>query len=235
MGLSDKPSLRYTTSELARDVVELLDFLGWTGLRSLFVIGVSMGGMIAQELGLLIPERLAGLCLVSTAPRLVRTVPFVDNLVQRINMFVPRDIDVQLDEISRKLFSESFLRMPDQDGGFPTNGDRIAAGELNKRMDKAGFTKKGFMLQAIAAGWHSKSKSQLSMLGDKVGRERIMIMHGTGDRMLPFVHGEMLKEELGEVKWRVWDGKGHVLMWECEKEFNGEIEKWVASCRELKT
>lgn len=50
MGLSDKPLLRYTTSEMAKDVIELLDHVGWTQSRSVHVVGISMGGMIAQEL-----------------------------------------------------------------------------------------------------------------------------------------------------------------------------------------
>ena len=50
IGRSDKPFLRYTTSEMARDVIDLLDQLEWTEQRQLHVIGVSMGGMIAQEL-----------------------------------------------------------------------------------------------------------------------------------------------------------------------------------------
>lgn len=35
---------------MAKDVVELIDHLGWTGKRELHIIGISMGGMIAQEL-----------------------------------------------------------------------------------------------------------------------------------------------------------------------------------------
>jgi pimeloyl-ACP methyl ester carboxylesterase len=50
IGESDKPFSRYTTSEMARDVLDVVDHLGWTGARELHVIGVSMGGMIAQEL-----------------------------------------------------------------------------------------------------------------------------------------------------------------------------------------
>ena len=50
MGLSDKPLLRYSTTEMAKDVLEILDHLGWTAERELHVAGVSMGGMIAQEL-----------------------------------------------------------------------------------------------------------------------------------------------------------------------------------------
>lgn len=50
MGESDKPLTRYSTTEMAKDTLELLDYLGWMARRQLNVIGVSMGGMIAQEL-----------------------------------------------------------------------------------------------------------------------------------------------------------------------------------------
>ena len=50
MGESDKPVGRYSTTQLAQDTLELLDHLKWTAKRELHVIGVSMGGMIAQEL-----------------------------------------------------------------------------------------------------------------------------------------------------------------------------------------
>lgn len=50
MGESDKPFARYTTAEMARDVIELLDSIGWTADRELHIVGNSMGGMIAQEL-----------------------------------------------------------------------------------------------------------------------------------------------------------------------------------------
>lgn len=40
----------YKTSEMAKDVVELLDHLSWNHHRSLHIVGVSMGGMITQEL-----------------------------------------------------------------------------------------------------------------------------------------------------------------------------------------
>lgn len=40
----------YKTSEMAKDTVDLLEFLGWTADRSVHLFGVSMGGMISQEL-----------------------------------------------------------------------------------------------------------------------------------------------------------------------------------------
>lgn len=50
MGESDKPRIRYSTSEMARDALEVLDHIGWTKERQVHVVGISMGGMIGQEL-----------------------------------------------------------------------------------------------------------------------------------------------------------------------------------------
>lgn len=50
IGDSDKPTTRYSTSEMAKDLVEVIDHIGWTGSRELHIIGISMGGMIAQEM-----------------------------------------------------------------------------------------------------------------------------------------------------------------------------------------
>ena len=95
------------------------------------------------------------------------------------------------------MFNPQWLEKPDVEGGFPTNGARFAALELKKRMDNEGFTRKGFMLQAIAAGWHHKSAQQLNEIANNVGRNRIQVLHGTLDAMITVPHGEVLVRELG--------------------------------------
>lgn len=47
VGLSDAPSGLYKTSEMAKDVQEVLDFVSWTEASSVHVVGVSMGGWAA--------------------------------------------------------------------------------------------------------------------------------------------------------------------------------------------
>lgn len=37
-----------STSGMAEDVICLLDYIGWTDARSIHVVGISLGGMIAQ-------------------------------------------------------------------------------------------------------------------------------------------------------------------------------------------
>ena len=47
-GNSGTPRGPYTTSAMAEDVIALLDFLGWTERRGIHIVGISLGGMIAQ-------------------------------------------------------------------------------------------------------------------------------------------------------------------------------------------
>lgn len=40
--------ITFSTNGMAEDAIVLLDYLGWTGRRDIHVVGVSLGGMIAQ-------------------------------------------------------------------------------------------------------------------------------------------------------------------------------------------
>ncbi|KAK3078923.1 hypothetical protein LTS18_006277 [Coniosporium uncinatum] len=222
---------------MAKDCVELLDHLGWDQKRSLHAIGISMGGMIAQELGLLIPERICSLNLISTAARLVRTIGFVENIRNRVMLLVPHSEDTQLANIKHNIYTERFLNAPDALGSesvvkpFPTNGDRAAATEIWKRRNPQLFTRPGFLAQAIAAGWHHKSDSQLKELADKVGAKRILVVHGEEDKMITFPHASVLLEALGGeeagVRKEFVEEMGHVVPIEMREEFGRWIEEVV--------
>ncbi|MEJ3742558.1 alpha/beta fold hydrolase [Actinomycetes bacterium KLBMP 9797] len=63
-GSSGAPSGPYSLDRLGRDVVELLDALG---LGRVHVLGLSLGGIVAQWLGIHVPERVDRLVLSNTA------------------------------------------------------------------------------------------------------------------------------------------------------------------------
>lgn len=253
MGASDKPLMRYSTSEMAKDLIELLDHLGWTKSRQLHIMGVSMGGMIAQEIGYAIPERVCSLNLLSTAAIIENTVSFVENMRTRINMFLPKSLDRSVSDAAASLFPDSWLEKEDEStvptpstpgylppkppakeyGNFETNYQRFAAQELTKRLDAGAFQKKGFMLQAIAAGWHHKSPEQLKEMADKVGRERICVLHGTEDRMITIPHGRKLVEWIKPGRSEIVEGSGHVLMLEKNEWHNGVVEEMVKKTEAL--
>lgn len=66
-GLSDAPAGDYRLDDHVADLTGLLDHLG---VARPVVAGVSVGGLIAQGFALRHPERLAGLILCDTAPRI---------------------------------------------------------------------------------------------------------------------------------------------------------------------
>lgn len=66
LGRSAKPDVAYSTADYADDAAALMDWVGWKSAR---LIGVSFGGMVAQELALRHPGKVERLVLACTSPR----------------------------------------------------------------------------------------------------------------------------------------------------------------------
>jgi pimeloyl-ACP methyl ester carboxylesterase len=65
LGRTSIPPGPYSMADYAADAAALLDHLGWANC---LVIGVSFGGMVAQELAVTWPQRVERLALVCTSP-----------------------------------------------------------------------------------------------------------------------------------------------------------------------
>jgi 3-oxoadipate enol-lactonase len=65
LGRSAKPDVPYSMADYADDAAALLDAIGWPSAR---VVGVSFGGMVAQELALRHPDKVERLVLGCTSP-----------------------------------------------------------------------------------------------------------------------------------------------------------------------
>lgn len=254
MGDSDRPLFRYSTSEMALDVLEVLDHVGWTAARSVHIVGISMGGMISQELACAAPSRVASLSLLSTAAEVSgKDKGFVENLLNRAALLIPRGVEISVRNGARRIFPHHWLAAPDDahlpakgtpgvemppggGGGeyrrFGTNYERFVAQEMQKRSHK-GFTTPGFLLQLIACGWHHKSREQLAKMADEVGRDRITVLHGTADEMISVAHGRDLVDAIQPKHAIILEDLGHAVPMERTAWFNSMLEQRIREAEEL--
>jgi len=65
LGRTTIPEVQPTMADYAADAMALVDHVGWEQAR---VVGISFGGMVAQELAVTWPERVERLALVCTSP-----------------------------------------------------------------------------------------------------------------------------------------------------------------------
>jgi 3-oxoadipate enol-lactonase len=65
LGRTDIPPGPYSMADYANDALAVADHLGWRTFR---LVGISFGGMVAQEIAVAAPERIERLALVCTSP-----------------------------------------------------------------------------------------------------------------------------------------------------------------------
>jgi 3-oxoadipate enol-lactonase len=67
----DVPGAPYLVETMAADSLAVLDE---AGVETAHIVGISMGGLVAQEIALTAPERVSSLCLLATHPGIAHAV-----------------------------------------------------------------------------------------------------------------------------------------------------------------
>ena len=95
----------YTTRDMARDQAEAMEQLG---IQKADIFGVSMGGMIAQHLAIVFPEKVGKLILTVTS---ARTNPILEESIEEWVSSAKRDDHTALmDSNVRRIYSEGYYR-----------------------------------------------------------------------------------------------------------------------------
>jgi pimeloyl-ACP methyl ester carboxylesterase len=184
----------YTLDDLAADGVGLLDHLG---LDSAHVVGMSMGGMIAQTLTLLHPRRVRSLTsIMSTTGR--RSVGWQD----------PRLVPLLLarSEATREAYVASSARFWRIIGspGYPEQLEQVEerAGETFDR----GVSASGVARQMVAVLRQPDRSSRLLDV-----RVPTLVIHGLADRMVHVSGGRATANAIPGAELMLVPGMGHDL------------------------
>ena len=208
VGASSRLEGPITIRELAEDAAGLLRELG---IDSTHVLGISMGGMVAQELALAHPERLRTLALGCTqcgGEGSLRPAPEVTRRLTEEMMSGDNERAIRAAwEVN---VSPSFAADPDAWARFLEIG-------LRRPVSIQVITKQ---IQAILEHDTQARLAQIAL--------PTLVIHGTLDQLLPVQNGRMIAELIPGARLEIFDGVGHLFFWE-QPERSAELVRTHAA------
>ncbi len=194
VGESSRMEAPFTIVELAADAAGLLDALE---VESAHVLGISMGGMVAQELTLAVPDRVRTLALGCTycgGPGSSLASPAVaQRLVESLRS----------GDRARAIRTAWEICVSPRFRDDAEAYDAYVARALQRPVARAVIMAQ---MQAIAAHDTSARLSEV--------RAPTLIVHGTADELIPVQNAHVIAGHMPDARLELLDDIGHLFFWE---------------------
>lgn len=191
MGESSVPDGPYTIEQLARDGLRMLDHVGWSRAH---VMGISMGGMIAQELALLAPGRIDKLVLGCTGHGGASHVWPGQEVLSSFLIQpgeAPRDVVARLMRIN---FTDAWI------AAHPDAFAAVVDEALGFRRSRRG------MAGQVGAIMSFDVAERISGIAHET-----LVVHGREDRLLPYPNAELLAAKIPQSTLFTLPNAGHMF------------------------
>jgi 3-oxoadipate enol-lactonase len=190
-GGSSALTYNYTTEAMADDALAILDS---AGVERAHIYGISLGGMVAQQVALRHPERVDSLVLGCTHPGGRRAIVADDDVIS----FFRRRSSLSHEEAAWASVPYNYGRRC-RDEHAQRIADDIALRLTNR------FNGRAYRAQMCAAALHN-CFGRLGRIG-----ARTMIVHGCDDRVIPAANAELMAERIPDVRLALLDACGHMF------------------------
>ncbi len=200
VGRSDKPPGPYSIEQMAEDLAGLMDGLE---VARAHILGVSMGGFIAQEFALRYPQRVDKLVLAATSAGGPDHVPMAPEAVA---LFFATDSDPRR-LIRRKLslaFTPAFLAS--------ARVEHLIDLRLNDPQPPHAF------LAQVAAGSAFNRSEEVKRI-----QAPTLILAASEDRVVPVANAHNLARKIPNSRLKIYEGLGHQFFVEAPEPFNREV------------
>jgi len=206
VGKSDAPPGPYSTRQLAADALAVLDA---AQVETAHVVGLSLGGAVAQELAIAHPERVRSLALLSS---FAAQPPRTRALLEAWRALYP--LAVERPELRRAwelqayawLFTDRFWR-----------NDASVRAALRFAREQPPQPAAGFIGQVDAALSHD-ARDRLPLL-----RVPALVLHGALDQLAPLACGEELARLMPGAQLVVLPEVGHAVNLEAQRAVNDAL------------
>lgn len=206
-GRSAAPPWPTSMPELAGDAVRLLDALG---IDSAHVYGLSMGGMVAQEMAIRFPDRVRGLvlgCSTAGGPRAFR--PTVREWQALLGAMAGGLREEGRPWLAGALFSPEFRR---------DHPDRVR--ELLRFFAAHRAPPHGATSHLLASVYHD-TVSRLHLI-----EAPTLVLHGERDAMAPIANARLIAGRIPNAELRIVPGAGHAYGLEAPEESHELFMDW---------
>jgi pimeloyl-ACP methyl ester carboxylesterase len=214
VGGSHTLSTSYRSDDLANDTYQLIQKLG---LKKPAIVGISMGGMIAQELAVLHPDAVGSLVLINTSiagQKAVHPTPLVEKkllglskhkvgfYVSAIDLFFPPSWKMKM---AYSLAADRFQ---------PKDQTEIDMGAVMPQQQQ--LIKRWLLDDATA-----KKLSSLSL--------PVLILNGKADIVIPPANSVILAKTIPHAQLVRWNDGGHAMIFQYPEAMGDEINNFIAA------
>jgi pimeloyl-ACP methyl ester carboxylesterase len=204
-GKSDKPQGPYSIIMMARDTISLMDYLD---IQQAYIIGISMGGFIAQEIGINYPERVSKLVLCSTHAGPVEGFSGGSSELMQVWNLPIRKLAVRMAYLSVDKLINRVILLP-----------------LFKYQSRS-------MDETTAAGLQGQKEAITAFNAlDRVKtiKAPTLIVFGTKDRLVLPTSSELIAKEIPRSRLVKIENGSHLINLESGKQFNNEVLNFLNS------
>jgi pimeloyl-ACP methyl ester carboxylesterase/molybdopterin/thiamine biosynthesis adenylyltransferase len=190
-----------STDLMAEDAIGLLDSLG---IKSAHVVGLALGGLVAQKIAVRRPDLVDRLVLASSYLKADERIEEVTRGWRQLA--TRRGMEALFDECIDYLFSPQYIEEN--------------SGELDKLKTFYRLTlvdPQSFCLQSLAGVQHDATDLVSAI------SQPTLVLHGEADRLVDVRHSRGLAERLPNGRCVLLEQAPHFLMWEHADRFNDEV------------
>jgi pimeloyl-ACP methyl ester carboxylesterase len=208
-GKSSKPDYAYSIEMFAKDTVGLMKALD---IENAHILGISMGGLIAQQIAISYPEKVRSLILSSTHFGGANYIPMDEKTMALLIALPTETISVEQAREMRYIatFSSQFLQE-----------NRSILEKIDEWAEKHPTPLYAQVHQSMATS-EFDSESELSKITAPT-----LILHGENDLAVPTRNGELLAERIPNSKLKIIKSASHFVIIEKYEEFNDEVMNFI--------
>ena len=205
IGMSDKPRGTYSPALMAEDTIQLMDFLK---IDKANILGVSMGGLIAQEIAIKYPERIIRLILGCTwACQDYEANGITKNMLAATELPPRKGFNRLLDASVNKFFNR-FILIP----LLKFQARRMKESEI------AGLTRQADSIMGY------DSIDRLPSI-----KAPTLVLTGTKDRVVKPESSDTISRRIPHAKLVKIKNGSHLVCMEMSKAFNKEVLEFLKS------